>query len=70
MTAMKEWFTVNGLRIGIVSGVDLLYYPNYKVIILDQYGDVSPMEAENIVRYLYNEGFLFRDDVALEVVKN
>lgn len=67
---MKQWLTINGLRVGIVSKIDYFQSLAYKVIVLDEYGDVSPLEAENIVLYLYNEGFLSRDDVSLEVVKN
>lgn len=67
---MKEWITINGLRVGVVSEIDYFCWPPYKVIILDEYGDVTALEAEKIVRYLYSEGFLERDDVSLEVVKN
>ncbi len=67
---MKEWITINGLKIGIVSGWDSFPSVAYKVIILDEYGDVTPLEAEKIVCYLYSEGFLQRDDVFLEVVKS
>ena len=41
-----------------------------RVVILDDYEDVSPLEAELIVRYLYAEGFLKSDEPYLEVVKN
>ena len=67
---MKEWVTINGLKVGVVSKIDYFCGLAYKVIILDQYGDVSPLEAEKIVRYLYLEGWLERDDVFLEVVKS
>jgi len=67
---VKEWIIINGLRVGIVSEIDYFCGPPYKVIILDKYGDVTTFEAENIVRYLYSEGFLERDDVSLEVVKS
>jgi len=67
---VKEWITINGLKVAVVSKLDYFSDLAYKVIILDQYGDVSPLEAEGIVRYLYLEGWLERDDVFLEVVRN
>ncbi len=41
-----------------------------RVVILDRYEDVSPLEAELIVKYLYAEGFIDSDEPSLEVVKN
>ena len=45
-------------------------YGKERVVILDEYEDVSPLEAELIVRYLHAEGFLYSDEPDLEVVKN
>ena len=45
-------------------------YDEERVIILDKYEDVSSLEAELIVRYLYAEGFINSDEPNLEVIKN
>ena len=45
-------------------------YDTERVVILDDFEAVSPLEAELIVKYLYAEGFLDSDEPYLEVVKN
>ena len=45
-------------------------YDEERVVILDRYEDVSPLEAELIVKYLYAEGFISSDEPSLEVIKN
>jgi hypothetical protein len=51
---------INDLDISIFSG---------KVVIYDRFNDVSQEEAEKIVSYLHNEGFISSIDVVLEVDK-
>ena len=65
---MRTKLTLNDLEIVVYrkkrpSGIE-------RVVILDDYEDVSPLEAELIVRYLYAQGFLKSDEPHLEVVKN
>jgi hypothetical protein len=45
-------------------------YDEEKVVILDSYEDVLPLEAELIVRYLYAEGFINSDEPSLEIIRN
>ncbi len=45
-------------------------YDEERVVILDEYEDVSPFEAESIVKYLHLEGFINSDEPALEIIKN
>ena len=45
-------------------------YGEERVVILDEYEDVSSLEAELIVRYLYAEGFINSDEPSLEIIKN
>jgi len=51
---------INDLDISIFSG---------KVVIYDRFNDVSQEEAEKIVAYLHDEGFIETIDVALEIEK-
>ena len=44
-------------------------YDEEKVIILDEFNDVSSLEAEKIVNYLYLEGFLDYENTSLEIIK-
>ena len=45
-------------------------YDEERVIIVDEYEDVSSLEAELIVKYLYAEGFISSDEPSLEIIKN
>jgi len=45
-------------------------YDEERVVIVDEYEDVSSLEAELIVKYLYAEGFINSDEPALEIIKN
>jgi len=45
-------------------------YDEERVVILDSYEDVLPLEAELIVRYLYAEGFIDSDEPNLEIIRN
>ena len=45
-------------------------YDEERVVILDEYEDVSSFEAELIVRYLHAEGFINSDEPNLEIVRN
>jgi len=60
--------TLNDLKIRIHRKK----YPHdeERVVILDTYEDVSPNEAETIVRYLHLEGFINSDEPSLEIIKN
>ena len=44
-------------------------YDEERVIILDEFSDVSSLEAEKIVNYLYLEGFLDYANTSLEIIK-
>ena len=57
---MVNTVVINDLDISIFSG---------KVVIYDRFNDVSQEEAEKIVSYLHNEGFIATIDVVLEVDK-
>lgn len=57
---MVNTVVINDLDISIFSG---------KVVIYDRFNDVSQEEAEKIVSYLHNEGFITTIDVVLEVDK-
>lgn len=45
-------------------------YDEERVVIIDEYEDVSSYEAEVIVKYLYAEGFVNSDEPRLEIIKN
>ena len=45
-------------------------YDEERVVIVDEYEDVSSLEAELIVKYLYAEGFISSDEPSLEIIKN
>ena len=45
-------------------------YDEERVVIIDEYEDVSSLEAELIVKYLYAEGFINSDEPSLEIIKN
>jgi len=45
-------------------------YDEERVVIVDEYEDVSSLEAEIIVKYLYAEGFISSDEPGLEIIKN
>ena len=45
-------------------------YDEERVVILDTYEDVSSLEAELVVRYLYAEGFINSDEPSLEIIRN
>ena len=66
---MKKNVVINGLNIKIVSRKILGGLLSQKVVILDEYNDVHSSEAEHIVKYLYSEGFIEKEEVSLEVVK-
>ena len=66
---MKKNVVINGLNIKIVSRKILGGLLSQKVVILDEYNDVHSLEAEYIVKYLYSEGFIEKEEVSLEVVK-
>ena len=69
MFDIEKNLIVNNVRIKIVSDElsRTLFFE--KVIIIDEYNDVSPLEAEYIVKYLFSEGFIKTDEVSLEIVK-
>ena len=58
---------INELKIEIYSK-KFPYYEE-RVIILDEFNDVSPLEAEKIVNYLHLEGFLDYQNTSLEIIK-
>ncbi len=58
---------INELKIEIYSK-KFPYYEE-KVIILDEFNDVSSLEAEKIVNYLHLEGFLDYQNTSLEIIK-
>ena len=67
---MVSDIVINGLKIvirDILSTKRELI--SQKVIILDELNDVSPCEAEQIVKYLYMEGFIKSQEVYLQVEK-
>ncbi len=66
---MKTIITVNGLDVKVISKKVLGNILAEKVVIIDEFNDVDTIEAELIVKYLYNEGFLKKEGVSLEVVK-
>ena len=66
---METIITVNGLDVKVISKKVLGNILAEKVVIIDEFNDVDTIEAELIVKYLYNEGFLKKEGVSLEVVK-
>lgn len=40
----------------------------YKLIILDKDDDVKDSDAENIAQYLYDEGFIKKDNFPVEII--
>tara|TARA_R100000808_G_scaffold24932_1_gene59520 strand:- start:8077 stop:8286 length:210 start_codon:yes stop_codon:yes gene_type:complete len=66
---VKTIITVNGLDVKVISKKVLGNILAEKVVIIDEFNDVDTIEAELIVKYLYNEGFLKKEGVSLEVVK-
>jgi len=61
---------INGLKITIRDILSIKReLVSQKVVILDELNDVSPYEAEQIVKYLYMEGFIKSQEVYLQVEK-
>ncbi len=56
---MRE-ININGLTIAITP---------HSVLILDCLDDVSNVEAQKIVSYLYSEGFIDREDFPYQIVR-
>tara|TARA_Y100000310_G_C20170654_1_gene573497 strand:- start:356 stop:541 length:186 start_codon:yes stop_codon:yes gene_type:complete len=52
----------------VINDLDISIFSR-KVVIYDRFNDVSQEEAEKIVAYLHNEGFIRTIDVALEIEK-
>ena len=69
MFNVEKKLVVNSVRVKIVSDELSIRLSFEKVVIIDEYNDVSPLEAEHIVKYLFNEGFIRTDEVPLEIVK-
>lgn len=69
MFNVEKKLVVNSVRVKIVSDELSRRLSFEKVVIIDEYNDVSPLEAEHIVKYLFNEGFIRTDEVPLEIVK-
>ena len=62
---------INGIRIEIKNGYSSHGLSvDQKVVLCDDYGRITPEEAEKIVEYLYLEGFIKKRNVYLEVIKN
>jgi len=58
--ASKE-LSVNSLKVRILD---------YKILILDELGDVSDEEAIAIVKYLFDEGFIDSTSIECEIVRS
>ncbi len=65
---MRTKLTLNDLE--IIVHRKKRPFDSETVVILDEYEDVSHLEAELIVKYLYSEGFINSDEPYLEVIKN
>ena len=53
---------INGALISINSGLDV-------VRILDPIGEMNEDEAAHIVWYLYEEGFIEKDNITCEIIR-
>ena len=60
MRAKPQIVQLNGLRIEVLKT---------KIKIHDLHSDVSTIEAEKIVEYLYREGFIEKQSIVCEILR-
>ena len=60
---------VNGVKASVENGYSRQgLYVGQKVTLFDEFGIITPNEAENLVRYLFLEGFINSMNVYIDVV--
>jgi hypothetical protein len=53
--------SINSLKIQVLD---------YRILILDELGDVSEAESKAIVKYLFSEGFIDNPNIRCEIIRS